>query len=77
MFLAATKAQNSCVVFSFSISVHLLFCACLPIDRWLEIEMRQSEKNKVVIHVECIHDPTFEIANYRPAGTEHVKELVL
>ena len=37
--------------------------------------MGQSEKNKVVIHVECIHDPAFEIANYRPAGTEHVREL--
>ena len=37
--------------------------------------MGQSEKNKVVIHVECMHDPTFEIANYRPAGTEHVREL--
>ena len=39
--------------------------------------MGQSGKNKVVIHVECIHDPTFEIANYRPAGSEHVRELVL
>ena len=37
--------------------------------------MGQSGKNKIVIHVECIHDPTFEIANYRPAGTEHVREL--
>ena len=38
--------------------------------------MGQSEKNKVFIHVECVHDPTFEIANYQPAGTEHVRELI-
>ena len=57
---------------SFFVSVHSLFAACRSLvgDR-----NGQSEKNKVVIYVECVHDLTFEIANYRPAGTEHVREL--
>ena len=48
----------------------------LTVDRWLEIEMGQSDKNKVVIHVECIRDPLFDMDDIRPADAEHVRELV-
>ena len=37
--------------------------------------MGQGEKHRVVIHIECIHDPVFEMSNYRPTGAEHVRKL--
>ena len=39
--------------------------------------MGQSDKNKVVIHVECVHDPVFDMNDYRPVGAEHVRELTV
>ena len=37
--------------------------------------MGQSEKHRVVIHIECIHDPVFDMSEYRPTGAEHVRKL--
>ena len=37
--------------------------------------MVHGDKYRVVIHVECIHDPMFEIGNYRPTGAEHVRKF--
>ena len=61
------------------IRVFIIYCIvslfCAYIDRWLEIEMGQGDKHRVVIHIECIHDPVFEMSNYRPTGAEHVRKL--